>query len=274
MRKSIVTFTLCLFVFTSAKAFDQKKVEIHLKKALNLSEKIKLEVGPAFPTEFAGLFGSTVTIEGNKYPIYINKEETHYFWGNLFDLRVDPDVMRFSKINFKDIHSQGDAKAKVTVVEYTDMQCPYCQKVHQELKKSLYKDYKTTDVRFVFKHFPLGSHDWAQSAAEATECAATINPSTFFPLSDLYFENGETIKKDTFKENTDKFLTQLKIDKVKFAKCLENPAIAAKVKAEKEEGLGIGVQGTPSFFVNGRMLRGSGYEDLKALIDEKLKETN
>ena len=257
-------------------AFDRGAFEMHLRKALSVDSRADIHVtGDPTPSSFGDLLVVPVTVAGNPYKVYMTKDEKQYLWGLLFDMTVDPDKDRASKISLTNVRSKGSAAAPVTVVEFSDHECSFCKKAHDEITKKLYETYKPTQVRLVFKHFPLQMHQWAEIGAVGTECAAAQRPAAFWDMSDRLFDNQEKINKDNVKDKLKGFAADLKLDGKAFAACLDSSAPMEKVQADKKEGVAAGVGSTPTIFVNGRMMRGfREFEDLKVLIEEKLAEAH
>jgi protein-disulfide isomerase len=267
---SLAAFCL-IFLSSPALSFEKKALEINLRKSLNLTTKQKIEVGDPQPSEFAGLKKVQITIDGAPYPVYLADDGKHYFWGQVMNMSIDPDKMRAEKISLNKVRSRGSSRAPVILVEYTDLQCPHCKRAHKKLKESLHKDYKESQVRVVFKHFPLSMHKWAEEASVASECAALQNEKFFWDMIDYYFDHQEHLTPENIGSKTAEMAAKLKLDRNKFNQCMAAKETLPKVTADRNEGASIGVGGTPSYFVNGRMLRGTDYEDLKLLINEKLE---
>lgn len=164
-----------------------------------------------------------------------------------------------------DDYIRGDKNAKVTLVEYSDFQCPYCSRVKTTLDQLL-TDYKGK-VRLIFRHFPLTSmHANAQKAAEASECAG--EQGKFWEMHDKLFENQSDLSVDNYK----KWAKELGLNSSKFDSCLDTGKFADKVKNGVTEGSNYGVQGTPATFVNGVLVSGAvPIEDFKSIIDPLLK---
>ncbi|MBU1907559.1 DsbA family protein, partial [Patescibacteria group bacterium] len=163
---------------------------------------------------------------------------------------------------------RGNKNAKVTLIEYSDFECPYCQRHDGTVKQAL-ADYPN-DVRVVFRHFPLLSlHPEAQKAAEAVECAG--QQGKFWEMHDEIFKANEagTMSVAKWKE----VAKSLKLDSAKFDACLDSGATAAKVAQDAQEGEASGIQGTPGTFVNGQLVEGAvPYATLKAVIDAQLNQ--
>ena len=157
---------------------------------------------------------------------------------------------------------RGNPEAPVTIVEYSDFQCPYCARGYQTMEEVLEK--YPQDVKFVFQHFPLDSiHPWARPAAIATECAANQNPEAFWTLHDAYFANQKEINAGNVIEKSKEYLAESGIDLAQWETCSTDQsseaykAAAAEVQTDLETGQKMGVSGTPGFFVNGEFLNGA-----------------
>ena len=166
-----------------------------------------------------------------------------------------------------DDHVRGDFNAPITLVEFSDFECPFCERHFPTLNKIL-NDYQGK-VRLVYKHFPLGFHPNAQKAAEASECAD--EQGKFWEYHDKLFENlsasGYSI------ENFKQWAKELKLNSGKFNDCLDLGKFAQKVQDDYQEGIDKGVNGTPATFVNGQLVSGAlPYETFKQIIDSLLEQ--
>ncbi len=166
----------------------------------------------------------------------------------------------------------GNKDSKVTLVEYGDLQCPSCKAYHPILK-TLAADYKDK-FKFMFKHFPLeGGHANALLAARAAEAAGVQNK--FFEFHDMLFEHQEEWSGLSAVDAEAKFVgyaETLELDLDRFNEDLDNSDLLKKIKAQQAEGINIGVNGTPTFFLNGKRIESpKSLEDFKKLIDEANK---
>ena len=160
---------------------------------------------------------------------------------------------------------QGSDKAVIELVEYGDYQCPHCGHAYPIIKKI--QKALGEKLLFVFRNFPLQEiHEDALLAAVASEAAALQNK--FWEMHDLIFENQQ----DLSEENILALAESLKLDRKKFEKDLENEKLLDKVKADLESGIRSGVNGTPTFFVNGIKYNGSWeYADLLSYLKSLIK---
>ncbi|NML19358.1 thioredoxin domain-containing protein [Pseudoflavitalea sp. G-6-1-2] len=161
-------------------------------------------------------------------------------------------------------HTTGTAQAKFVLVEYGDYQCPHCGLAFPFVKKLLKKH--TTDLQFVFRNFPLQeSHPLAMMAAMAAEAAD--RQDKFWEMHDMIFKNQKHLSPDAILG----FASKLKLNQNQFGKDLRDQALLSKVEADFEGGLRSGVNGTPTFFLNGEQVTSYNetYKSLEALLKEK-----
>lgn len=169
-------------------------------------------------------------------------------------------------------HIKGAKNAKVTLIEYSDFECPFCKR-HFETMNQILKDYPN-DVRLVFRHFPLTNlHQNAQKEAEASECAAELGGNdAFWKMHDKIFT--ETQSNDGLSlARLPAMAKEIGLDEAKFKTCLDTGKYTAKVQKDQQDGGSAGVEGTPATFVNGVMISGAQpLANFKAAIDAELKK--
>jgi protein-disulfide isomerase/uncharacterized membrane protein len=160
--------------------------------------------------------------------------------------------------------SRGNADATVTIVEFSDFECGHCAKFHASLDSVLHR--RGQDIRVVFHHFPLDSecnpkvsaqlHRDACLAAVGSECAA--EQGKFWPYHDILFDNQERLGRQRLIE----FATRLGFDVPRFVACLDSPAPRARVEQDVNEAAALGIDSTPTVFINGRLVKGALEPDL------------
>jgi protein-disulfide isomerase len=159
--------------------------------------------------------------------------------------------------------SKGPAAAPIEIIEFSDFQCPYCQRANPAVEQvlSTYGD----RIHFVYRHFPLPNHPNARPAAEASQCAA--EQGKFWPYHDRLFANPSRLGAADLKQHA----VELGLDSSRFNACVDTRKYKAQVDADTQAGQEAGVNGTPAFFVNGRMLSGAQpFEAFKRIIDDEL----
>jgi protein-disulfide isomerase len=159
--------------------------------------------------------------------------------------------------------SRGAPNAKVTIVEFSDFQCPFCSRT-QPVVQEVLKRYDG-QVRVVFRDFPLSFHGDAAKAAEAGHCADELG--RFWALHDWMFDHQHNLSVDELKGAAG----QLGLDRKKFDACLDSGRFADAVSANQQDGQKAGVTGTPAFFINGAMIKGAQpFDEFKTAIDRAL----
>lgn len=149
-------------------------------------------------------------------------------------------------------HVLGKADAKVTVIEYSDFECPFCNQIVPSFKQMLQEF--PNDVRLVYRHFPLSFHPQAQKAGEASECAAKVGGNdAFWKMHDKLFENQQTLGTDTYL----RLAKEIGVNEAAFKTCLDSGEMAAKVNSDMASGNDAGVNGTPATFINGKLVSGA-----------------
>jgi protein-disulfide isomerase len=156
----------------------------------------------------------------------------------------------------------GSESAPVQIIEFADYECPYCQQVNADLTK-LREQFRNS-VSVTYKDFPLPMHPLAARAAEAARCAGA--QGKFWEFHDSLFET-KRLQVSDLKEQARK----LKLDTARFDQCLDSGEQAAAVKKDSKEGQRLGLQGTPSFFINGHFMSGAiGYMKLRDTVMQEL----
>ncbi|HET9713871.1 MAG TPA: thioredoxin domain-containing protein [Pyrinomonadaceae bacterium] len=165
-------------------------------------------------------------------------------------------------ISTDDDPARGDANAPVTIVEFTDFQCPACAAMHPVLDEVL-KSYGNK-VRFVVRDFPLNQHQYAHKAAEAANAANA--QGKFFEYAALLFKNQKALDVPSLK----KYASDLGLNRARFDAALDRGTYAAEVKKDIEDGEVYGVGSTPTIFINGVQLRALTEEALREAIDRAI----
>jgi len=168
-------------------------------------------------------------------------------------------VQPIQNISVDDDPSRGDANAPVTIVEFTDFQCPACAAMQPVLEEVL-KSYGNK-VRFVVRDFPLNQHENARKAAEAANAANA--QGKFFEYITVLFKNQKALDVPSLK----KYASELGLDRTRFDAALDRGTFAAEVTKDVSDGEMYGVGSTPTIFINGVQLRVLSADGLKAAID-------
>lgn len=174
--------------------------------------------------------------------------------------------LRLPEVAGDDI-SLGSDTAEITVIEYSDFQCPYSKLFHSSVQKML-KEYPN-DVRFIYKHLPLSFHPQAENAALASECAHEAGK--FEAYGNMLFAKQDEWSKTSGTSKFKGYARMLGMDSRKFNACLDTKKYAEKVKSDSQEAGNFGISGTPGTFLNDQFINGAiSYDELKAKIDALL----
>jgi protein-disulfide isomerase len=159
--------------------------------------------------------------------------------------------------------ARGPKDAKVTIVEFSDFECPYCGAAHDTVEQVM--NTYAGKVRLVYRQFPLSFHPHAAKAAEASLCAA--DQGKFWEYHDVLFKNQKKLEPTDLKAHA----TEVGMDAQKFGQCLDSGDKKKAVDADQQAGLAAGVGGTPAFFINGIFLNGAQpIDEFKKVIDGEL----
>jgi protein-disulfide isomerase len=170
------------------------------------------------------------------------------------------------EVSADDDPAVGPIDAPVLIVEFTDYQCSYCASFARETLRQILDNYGD-QVRFVVRDFPiLSMHPQAQKAAQAAQCAN--DQGRFWEYHDLLFQNQQALDASSLED----YAQQLDLEVAAFTTCLDSDRYLAEVQHDLTDGQSYGVNGTPTFFINGRLLRGAQpFSAFQEMIDEELQ---
>ena len=186
---------------------------------------------------------------------FLAQSEKHQIKINL----PTPEEPRFH-VDIGDAPYLGGKDAKVTIVEFSDFECPYCAKASKVVRQliSKYGD----DIKIAYKHFPLSFHPNAQKAAEAGVCATEQSHDYFWKLHDQLFADYRNLSIGNMKDKA----KALGLNYEQFSECLTSGKYASKVAQDTKEGMQVGIMSTPAFFINGRLVKGA--QPLEVFIEK------
>lgn len=217
--------------FSTGEALEQHRLAKHIKK--EPKKKRELRKGPVFTIVIIVIIAL----------------------GVLLFVSSDPSVF-YNPLRPPEDHTLGDIDAPVTMIEFSDFECTFCGQFAMGIEKQIIEEYiETGQIRLIYKHFPLTQiHQYAQKAAEASECAADIGGNEkFWEYHDLAFENQNALFANSLKS----YASEIGLDRGLFDACLDSGAMAPRVNANIEEALQKGVTSTPIFFINDFQIRGA-----------------
>lgn len=246
-----------------------RSTEAFLRNRFAWGPDYTVVLGPLQQTTLSNLYRMPIQVtllgETQSSIFYLSKDGRLLFRGEIFDTSVDLITANRNKLNISGNPEIGPDDARVTLVEFSDLQCPGCRDFRATLKwiQSRYPN----DVRVVFKDFPLEKHPWAMSAAVGARCAFIKSPNAFWKIADKIFDSMDSISNENIQQKLIEFASDLNLEPAAFKTCLESSEAKNAVHANLQDGLTLGVQVTPTIFVNGRLVKG----DDKIAIEQYVK---
>lgn len=160
----------------------------------------------------------------------------------------------------------GDEDAPITIVEFSDYECPFCGRFYSQTLPQIKEEYiNKGKVKLVYRDFPLNFHPQAQKAAEAAECAG--EQDKYYEMHDLLFTQGVQGGVASFKQ----YASQIGLNTAKFNECLDSGAMVSEVRKDTADGAAAGVQGTPAFYINGVEVSGAQpFSVFQQVVDAQL----
>jgi protein-disulfide isomerase len=259
-----------------AGADPQGEVVQHVRKLFSIPATSSVTAGPLRGSEFPNLLATAVTVDDGKekqvQSFYVTKDNRCLVLGTIYDLSLDPKQEVLRTLITENQPSLGPASAPVTVVEFSDLQCPSCARVHQFLEEELLPKYDGK-VRVVFKEFPLPAiHEWALLGSIANQCAYEIDPPTYAPYRSLIFKNRYGLNATNARALFLSYGEQVGLDRFRLGACIDSRASLPRVEENVREGNLLGVRATPTCFVNGKMVIGLESPDVfYKVVDEALR---
>ncbi len=260
----------------------------NLKHEFPQLERVPASVDSLRPSGIDGLDEGVLTVQGDGQPFYVTRDNTKLFLlaAPAVDVSRSADELvaaatARTEAAAEEARTRGDRlaaavaglpvrgnpDAPVTIVEFSDFQCPYCKLASATVEQILAQ--YPNDVKLVYAHYPLGNHAWAEPAAVASTCAAQQLEASFWTLHDAYFDEQRAFTEANVMDRSRAALSGSGLDMAAWTACTANPATAAAVRTQAALGDEYGVSGTPAFFVNGRFINGNQpLETFVAAIEE------
>jgi len=217
--------------------------------------------GIAIIAVVASMYLANVAFEGSDLPAQAEEDET----APVVVPDPEPEEVVYSDVPgiSADDHVLGDPNASVVIIEYSDLECSFCER-HYPTMKSIEEEYGD-QVAIVFRHFPLSFHPEAVPAAQAAECAN--EQGQFWAFHNKLFENQDDLGDEFYFETA----TNLGLDTTAWQTCYDSDKYVEEIAAEMNAGAAAGVKGTPATFVNGQLVSGAvPLDTFKSLIDAEL----
>jgi protein-disulfide isomerase len=287
-RSLLLLLAVCLGCIAQTTSPDfNTKIERQVRSYYKIPPEVHVVVGtPSTSSELPNYESLMVTIDngGKKQDLTFLVSKDHASMVRLikFDLSKDPFAETMAKIDTKGRPTRGTKTSKVVVVNFDDFECPFCARMHQTLFPQILKEYGDR-VTFIYKDYPLLEiHPWAMHAAVDANCLAAQNNEAYWDFADYIHANQHEVgneKTPTARTDALDRLTMLQgqkhnLDVVKLQSCIKGQDESA-VKASMKEAEGVGVEATPTLFINGQKIDGAvPISEVRAALDQALKDAN
>lgn len=256
---------------TSASALPtEDTVNSFLFQMFGYDATVTWKVEDIRPSEVPGLAEVTVTLTNgqgsNQNKLLVSSDGKHAISGDVLPFGAKPFEDSRAKLE-KGVNgpAKGPAKAPVTIVEFSDMQCPHCQKAAPVIEQVMAQE---PDAHFVFQNFPLPAHNWAAKAAAYVDCVGRASNDAVWKFIQKTFDDQSNITEANADEKLKAAATASGVNGDEMATCADKSATKARVEASLQLGKSLGVTGTPTLFINGRNVPGGApAEVIKKIVD-------
>jgi len=276
---AFLTCTISALAQTSsstAAAPDQsqtlKSTEAFVRELFAWGPEFEVRLGPMSPSVSPDFYlvpiHVTIHDRTDSGTVYVSKDGKTFLRGDMYDMSGNPFADNLTHLNIDGNPTLGPDDARVTVVEFSDFECPHCRELFRTLK-AIEPQYP--QVRIVFKDFPLTQiHPWTESASLAARCAYIQSPSAFWKLHDAIFENQDLLSPENVWEKVLGFASKAGLDTAAFKTCMSSAEAKKAIEANQADGTALNVTSTPTVFVNGRMLIGGDKSGLEQYLKYEL----
>ena len=271
-----LTLGVCVSLAAQTKpAADKAKIEAYIRQVELLPAQMTIRVGDPKPSAYAGFQDLPIEVDtpNGVYALhyFLSADGKFIVKGNMFDMTKPPFENERKGIKTAGQPNFGTPGAPLTIVVFSDFQCPNCREeakiIHDNVQKSFGKD-----VWVFFKDFPMEKlHPWAKPAAIAGRCAFNLQPAAFWDYHNWIFEHQAEITPDNLKSKVLGWAETKNLDAAKLGACIDTKATEKEVDRQIAEGRALGISGTPTIFINGRQMTGAiPWQTLEQIIKIEL----
>ena len=255
---------------------SEETVNGFLEQMFGYDSSLSWKILSIKPSEAEGLAEVDVLLQGPQGPqgqkFYVTPDGRHALVGDVFPFGVHP-FEADRKVLDREAHgpSRGPASAPVTIVEFSDLQCPHCKEEQPTLDKLIEDD---KNMRLVFENFPLPAHDWAAKAASYAECIGRTSNDAFWKFVESVYASQSEITSANADDKLKALADEAGAKGADVAICAEKPETTSRVQQSIELGKSLDVNSTPTIFINGRKISPGGLpiEVLQKLVDFAAKQ--
>jgi protein-disulfide isomerase len=245
-----------------------QSIEKYLRNLFAWGPEFQLKLGTVVASPAPDIYEVPIEITVNGQTdtgsVFVTKDAQFLIRGEIKSMKLDPFAENRAKIHLEDTPFRGPATAKVTVVDYSDFECPHCAQLYRNLKAL---ETKYPQVKFVSKSFPLVQiHPWALQAAIGAQCALNQSQQAYWQVHDALFDNQDVLSADNIWDKLIAFAEKAGVPADTFRACMTSPDSKAAVQRQIEEGQSLKLQSTPTIYINGRESQGADPSTLDQYI--------
>lgn len=255
---------------------SEQEVNAFMHATFGYDPQLTWKIESIKPSEAEGLAEVNVLMSGPQgqgtQRFFVSEDGKHAVVGDIIPFGAHPFEAARTTLEKKATGpSRGSATAPVMLVEFSDLQCPHCKEANPTVERLVKED---SDVRFVFQNFPLPIHNWAKKAAEYADCVGRASNDTFWKFVDGVYAAQSDITADNADQKLTDIANQSGANGADIAACAARPDTESRVDESVKLGQSIGVNSTPTLFINGRPVGvgGNNYDALKQIVDFAAKE--
>jgi protein-disulfide isomerase len=282
-RVPLVFLLLCLGCSAqSAPSEVVRRIEQQVRAVYSIPPTVKINLGALTPSEFPNYDALTITFDGGEKKqnreFLLSRDGKTLIRMTKLDLSKDPFAEVMKKIDLNGRPTRGNSHAKVVAVNYDDFECAFCSRMHQTLFPDLLREYGDRVV-FIYKDFPLAEiHPWATHAAVSANCLAAQNKDAYWEFADYLHANQAEVNSEKSRDGQFMALDRLalmqgqkhNLDGTKLQACIKAQQ-DERVKSSVREAEALGVEATPTMFVNGEKVDGAlPISEMRAVLDRAL----
>lgn len=254
----------------------RSRLQAYLERTLGWQQLDLMEIVSLSPPDGSGVRTAVVHLKKGTQQVeqnfFITPDGKEVIAGGEIDpLSGDPWAAVRGRLATAGAPTTGPAKAPVTIVEFSDLECPYCKQLSGTLSDEMKQE--PDKIRLIFKYFPMTEiHPWSMAAAEAAVCVAAQSSSDFWSFEDATFAQQDQITPDIAPRRLRELALAAGAQAGPYDACMAQPSTQATVEASLKNGHALGVVSTPTIFINGRMIPGAiDGQSLRQLVDSEAK---
>ena len=257
----------------SASLPSEATFDAFLKKMFGYDQNLTWKIAEIKPSEASGISQLTAvfnTPQGQQIMrLYVTQDQKYAFLGDMLPFGADPFAGARAELNKADGPSRGPKDATLTIVEFGDLQCPACMQAQPNINRLMQEEPK---ARLIFQNFPLESiHKWAMAGAKYVDCLSRSSNDVVWKFIDVVYEHQAEVTEQNVDEMLKGYVKEAGGDPAAIAACAAKPETLQHVRDSIALGEKLGINSTPTFFIDGRRLQGFGnnvpYDIVKQMTD-------